>query len=169
MSITKVAATDIPELENLVNHAYRGEESKKGWTSEAYLLRGIRINKETLSAYLQQENVTILKYTDIDNKIIGTVYLEVKGNALYLGMLSVSPVVQSKGTGRALLQEAEVFAKAHNCDKISMTVISVRSELISWYERRGYVFTGEMQPFHGDGKFGESDQKLEFIVMEKIL
>lgn len=169
MSITKVTAADIPELIDLVNSAYRGEESKKGWTSEAYLLRGIRIDEATLSGYLQQKNVTILKYTDAIDKIIGTVYLEIKGNMLYLGMLSVSPVVQSKGTGRALLQEAEVFAKAHNCDKISMTVISVRSELISWYERRGYVFTGEMQPFQGDGKFGESDQPLEFIVMEKTL
>lgn len=165
MSVTKAVFTDVPELEKLVNSAYRGEESKKGWTSEASLLGGIRIDQPTLNAYLNDEKVTILKHTSSNQQITGTVYLENQGENLYLGMLSVSPLAQGQNIGRTLLEEAETYAKTLNCAKISMSVISVRAELISWYERRGYVFTGERKPF--EGIFGESDTGLEFIILEK--
>jgi len=48
-----------------------------------------------------------------------------------------------------------------------MTVISTRHELISWYERRGYKATGEIQPFHDGTKFGVPKQRIELIVLEK--
>jgi ribosomal protein S18 acetylase RimI-like enzyme len=95
--------------------------------------------------------------------------LEVKGPKLYLGMFSVSPVLQGKGVGRALLGEAEVIAKQLNCHTITMTVISTRKELISWYERRGYTFTGEIQAFNNHGRFGDPKQLIELIVMEKAV
>ncbi|MBB5635171.1 ribosomal protein S18 acetylase RimI-like enzyme [Pedobacter cryoconitis] len=169
MPITKAAITDVPELNRLVNIAYRGEESKKGWTTEADLLGGIRINEETLLTYFGNDAISILKYTNDHGQILGSVYLEVKGPVLYLGMFSVSPALQGGGIGRALLAEAEVMAKASNCHKITMTVISSRQELIEWYERRGYTFTGETQPFEGDGLFGDIKQPIEFIVMEKAV
>jgi ribosomal protein S18 acetylase RimI-like enzyme len=84
-------------------------------------------------------------------------------------MFSVSPVLQGKGVGRALLEAAEVQAKQFNCHTITMTVISTRAELISWYERRGYAFTGEIQPFHAHGRFGSPKQLIELIVMEKAV
>lgn len=170
MAITKVAISDIPEVNSLVNSAYRGEESKKGWTSEENLLDGQRIDEEMLSDYLSTKNVTLLKYTDEDTqKIIGTVYLEVKGSKLYLGMLTVSPSLQGKGTGKELLKAADDYAKQHNCDKIGITVISARLELIDWYERHGYVFTGNVEPFPDNANVGIPKEPLELIEMEKVL
>ncbi|QNK64741.1 GNAT family N-acetyltransferase [Pedobacter sp. PAMC26386] len=169
MQITKATLTDVPELNMLVNSAYRGEESKKGWTTEADLLGGIRINEDALSEYFSNDAVSLLKYTDEHGKILGSVYLEVKGSKLYLGMFSVSPVLQGKGIGKSLLEAAEVQARQLNCHTITMTVISSRKELIEWYERRGYISTGETQPFEGDDKFGEIKQPIEFIVMEKTI
>ncbi|WPU91179.1 GNAT family N-acetyltransferase [Mucilaginibacter sabulilitoris] len=167
MPITKATFTDIPELNILINSAYRGEESKKGWTTETDLIGGIRIDEDMLREYFSNEAITILKYTDDNSRITGSVYLEVKGDKLYLGMFSVSPVLQGKGVGRALLEEAELIAKQLNCHTITMTVIRSRTELISWYERRGYAFTGEIQPFHDHGRFGEPKQHIELIVLEK--
>lgn len=169
MSIKSATVADVPQLNVLVNSAYRGEESKKGWTTEADLLGGIRINEETLTKYFSNEAIDILKYTDENEQILGSVYLEVKGSQLYLGMFSVSPVLQGKGIGKALLAAAEIHAKKLNCDKITMSVIRNRTELIEWYERRGYVFTGEIQPFEGEGLFGEIKQPIEFIIMEKMV
>jgi len=169
MPITKATLADIPALNILVNSAYRGEESRKGWTTEADLLGGIRIDEEMLHENFGNEAVSILKYTDEEGRILGSVYLEIKTDELYLGMFSVSPVLQNKGIGKALLEEAEVFAKEWNCHKITMTVIRARKELISWYERRGYTFTGEIQPFAGVGRFGDPKQELELIVMEKTV
>lgn len=165
--ISAATIQDIPELNVLINSAYRGESSKKGWTTEEHLLDGIRTDEENLSELLQKENVTILKYT-ANNKIIGSVYLEKQDKKLYLGMLTVSPELQGGGIGKKLMQAAEDFARNAQLDKISMTVISVRKELIAYYERRGYKNTGETKPFPmHDPKFGLPKQFLEFIVMEK--
>ncbi|MDQ6756230.1 MAG: GNAT family N-acetyltransferase, partial [Bacteroidota bacterium] len=67
-----------------------------------------------------------------------------------------------------LLNAAEEKAKQLQCKKIKMTVISVREELIKWYERHGYKDTGKKEPFPmDDPKFGLPKTHLEFIVMEK--
>ncbi|SDD26806.1 Acetyltransferase (GNAT) domain-containing protein [Mucilaginibacter pineti] len=170
MPITKATLADVAELNVLINSAYRGEESKKGWTSEADLIGGIRIDEPMLTEYFNDDNITLLKHTDDDDKITGSVYLEVKDDKLYLGMFSVSPVLQGKGVGRALLVAAEDVASQLGLHTITMTVIRSRKELISWYERRGYTFTGEIQPFHAHGRFGEpKDVIIELIVMEKSI
>lgn len=167
--ISPTTLQDVPELTILVNSAYRGESSKKGWTTEEHLLGGIRTDEEDLSALLQKENVTILKYTE-SGKIIGSVYLEKQADKLYLGMLTVSPELQGGGIGKKLMQAAEDFAKEQQLSTVSMTVISVRKELIEYYERRGYKDTGETKPFPmNNPKFGIPKQDLEFIVMEKEL
>jgi GNAT superfamily N-acetyltransferase len=167
MSITKANLGDVPELNILINSAYRGETSRRGWTTEADLLDGARIDEITLGGYFNDPNIIVLKNTDKDGKITGCVYLEVRAARLYVGMFSVSPTLQNKGTGRELLQAAEAYAKQLNCITLTMTVISTRRELISWYERRGFEATGETQPFHEGTKFGITKQPIELIVMEK--
>ena len=169
MPVSKASLADVSELNILVNSAYRGEESKKGWTTEADMISGIRIDEAMLTEYFNNESVAILKYTDENGLITGCVYLEVKGPKLYLGMFSVSPLLQGKGVGRTLLEVAEAYAREFNCYTITMTVISTRKELISWYERRGYSLTGEIQPFHDHGRFGEPKQLIELVVMEKTV
>ncbi len=165
--ISAATLQDVPELNILINSAYRGESSKKGWTTEEHLLDGIRTDEGDLSELIKKENATILKYTE-SGKIIGSVYLEKQVDKLYLGMLTVSPELQGGGIGKKLIQAAEDLAKENNIPKISMTVISVRKELIEYYERRGFKNTGETKPFPMDEpKFGLPKQNLAFIVMEK--
>ncbi|OIR05744.1 acetyltransferase (GNAT) family protein [mine drainage metagenome] len=82
-------------------------------------------------------------------------------------MLTVSPQLQANGIGKLLLAASENYAKENNFDSIIMTVISVREELIAWYERRGYINTGKTKPFPNDPNFGIPKQELKFIVMEK--
>ncbi|WP_428328914.1 GNAT family N-acetyltransferase [Mucilaginibacter sp.] len=167
MPITKATLNDVSELNVLVNNAYRGDHSKKGWTTEANLLDGLRIDEDTLKGYFEDPNIIMLKNTDENGVITGSVYLEVRTPKLYVGMFSVSPYLQNKGIGRDLLLAAEDFARQLNCHTLTMTVISTRAELISWYERRGYKNTGEILPFHVDKKFGVPRQHIELIVMEK--
>jgi ribosomal protein S18 acetylase RimI-like enzyme len=158
---------DLPVLELLINSAYRGESSKAGWTTEADLLEGIRTDQEGLRELVERPGSVIL--TAIQNqRIIGCVNLQKMGNRLYLGMLTVSPQIQARGIGKELLKASEAYAINHGCQSVIMTVISVRTELIEWYERRGYHFTGERQPFpSGNPRFGIPLQDLEFVVMEK--
>jgi ribosomal protein S18 acetylase RimI-like enzyme len=167
--ITIATLEDASTLEKLINSAYRGETSKKGWATEANLLEGKRITLDELEEIIKNKDNTILKYTE-NNQIIGSVLLANKGNKLYLGMLAISPELQNRGLGKKLLQEAEVHALSLGLSKIVMTVITIREKLIEWYNRHGYVDTGEREPFVvNDSDAIITDQHLEFIVLEKIL
>lgn len=168
MPVLTATLQDIPELVALINSAYRGDASKKGWTTEADLLKGeIRTNEETIAELMQTEGAVFLKYINEQNEMEGCVFLDKKGNKLYLGMLSVSPELQAKGTGKQLMNAAVSYAKQEGCDAIFMRVISVRHELITWYEKQGYHKTGQTEPFPDDNRFGIPTQPLEFLIMEK--
>jgi len=168
-TISIATVNDIPQLLQLINSAYRGEEAKKGWTHEADLIDGsIRTDEVSLKKLIEKPGAVILKYEQ-DEKISGCVYLEKKKERLYLGMLSVSPEIQAQGVGKKLLKAAEEYASKNNCTAIEMTVISVRKELIAWYERNGYYKTEKKEPFPVDGRFGNPRQELEFVYMEKQL
>ena len=84
--------------------------------------------------------------------LAGSVTISDRGRGTaYLGMLAVSPDAQARGVGRALIARAEAEAAASfAATTMEMTVISRRTELIAWYERRGYRDTGERRPFPVD-------------------
>jgi N-acetylglutamate synthase-like GNAT family acetyltransferase len=168
--IEQATLDDVKALNALVNSAYRGESSKQGWTTEADFLGGIRIDEERMAELIEKPGSVIFKYLDEQNKITGCVHLEKKGDKLYLGMLTVSPVEQGRGVGKQLISRAEEKAQELKCYSIYMTVLIERTELIAWYERLGYINTGERKPFPmNDPRFGLPKKFLEFLVMEKKL
>jgi ribosomal protein S18 acetylase RimI-like enzyme len=166
--ITVAEKKDVPSLVELINGAFRGESSKKGWTTEADLLDGIRTDEDALMKMISRGDTVILKCLDKD-VLIGCVYLQKQEAKIYLGMLTVAPEIQAKGVGKTLLKAAEEYAQTQECIAITITVISVRKEIIDWYERHGYKPTGARKPFPNDPRFGIQKQPLEFIVMEKKL
>lgn len=168
MRFEKAIPEDKASLVRLVNSGYRGDESRKGWTTEADLLEGIRTDESSMLAMIRKEHVVILKAIDEQDELVGCVYLEQHHKSLYLGMLTVSPTLQGAGIGKQLLSAAEKLAVEYQCERIIMTVISERTELIDWYKRRGYKDTGVRKPFPmTDPKFGLPRKFLEFIEMEK--
>jgi GNAT superfamily N-acetyltransferase len=101
---------------------------------------------------------------------LGTVWLDPKNDGVwYLGLLTVRPDLQKRQMGRALLAAAESFAKEHGASRIRMSVVNVRKTLIAWYERRGYLLTGETQPFpYDDQRCGRPLRgDLHFVLLEK--
>lgn len=160
---------DADALSTLVNSAYRGESSKQGWTTEADLLDGTRVDSDLIAEQIKKDKNTILKYV-ADDKILACVELTRKGDSLYLGMLTVNPALQGKGIGKEMLKAAERQALTQNCHTVFMTVISARKELIDWYVRHGFTNTGKRKPFHfNDPRFGQPKQQLEFLVLKKKL
>lgn len=168
--ITIAGTVDIPAIKDLLNNAYRGETSKKGWTTEAHLIAGEnRTNEQDLQRVMEQQGSVFLKYTDDRKQIIGCVNLQQHGNKLYLGMFSVSPHLQGGGIGKQLLQAAEEYARYLHCNAIYMSVITVRTELVQWYQRHGYQDTGERKFFEEDDITGKHLQPLEFMFLEKAM
>lgn len=158
-------------MHQLVNSAYRGDSSKKGWTTEADLLDGQRTDSDSLLEMIKDPKAAILLAFE-ENELIGCVYLKNESSHGYLGMLTVQPTLQAGGFGRRLLHASEDWvASEWRLPKMEMQVIRQRPELIAWYERRGYVVTDRRRPFpYGDAKFGLPKVKnLEFLILEKQL
>jgi ribosomal protein S18 acetylase RimI-like enzyme len=155
---------------SLLNRAYRGESSKQGWTTEANLIAGDqRADEANLLQVMSQPGSVFLKYSSDEQLITGCVNLQQHGDKIYLGMFSVSPQEQGRGIGKHMLKAAEEYALHLHCKAIYMSVISVRHELINWYQRHGYFDTGERKPFIEDGLTGKHLQPLEFMILEKSL
>ena len=170
--ITRPAATaDAPTLVALVNSAYRGDSSKAGWTTEADLLDGQRVDIEGLAGTIASPGNVVLLH-ERDHAPVACVHLERTGEDCYLGMLTILPAMQGAGIGRQMLEAAERWAVEHWSSRtMFMTVIVQRSELIAWYQRRGYRRTGERKPFpYGDERFGlPRRDDLAFEVLRKPL
>jgi ribosomal protein S18 acetylase RimI-like enzyme len=168
--ITTAAIADITDINNLLNNAYRGETSKQGWTTEAFLIEGdARTDENNLKQIMQLPGSVFLKYTNEMQEIIGCVNLQQHEYKLYLGMFAVAPFLQGGGIGKQLLLASEEYAKQLQCKSIYMSVISLRKELINWYQRHGYSDTGERNFFEEDGLTGKHVQPLEFMILEKII
>lgn len=171
MNVRPATSQDLEALSRLVNSAYRGESSKKGWTTEEHLLGGQRTDPKSLADTIVSPDSVILLLFE-DTKMIGCVNLQKRDGAAYLGMLTIEPTLQAGGIGRKLLQMSEDWVQKNwRIRKMEMNVISVRKELIAWYERRGYVLTDRREPFpYGDERFGlPKVEGLEFIILEKNL
>tara|TARA_R110000850_G_scaffold55459_4_gene131206 strand:- start:12056 stop:12574 length:519 start_codon:yes stop_codon:yes gene_type:complete len=161
---------DIESLHMLIESAYRGDGARRGWTHEADLLGGQRTDPQSLAAILADPDQRIL-LAESEGHLQGCVQLSrVDGTVAYLGLLTVDPALQAAGLGKRLLTHGEAYVREHWRSQImEMTVIRQRTELIAYYERRGYVRTGEYRPFpHGDPRFGlPKSDALEFAVLRK--
>ena len=161
---------DASELAALVNSAYRGDSSRVGWTTEADFLDGQRTDPERILHDMNSSHCKILTLRD-GGKILGCVYLEKQGDDCYLGMLTVAPQLQARGYGEKLLQAAEGQAHVWQCRAMVLGVIHLRDTLIKWYERKGYIKTGDTEPFPYDdpacGKPKRDD--LYFVMFRKSL
>ncbi|WP_448664483.1 GNAT family N-acetyltransferase [Sphingomonas sp. CJ20] len=147
-TIRPALPTDLPALHRVIERAYRGDSARQGWTHEADLLDDTRTDLETLEAIVADPTTRLLIATEGDAPV-GCVQVSDRGAGLaYLGLLCVDPGLQAAGLGRQLIAAAEACARdAFGADRIEMTVIEQRAELIAYYGRRGYRVTGERRDF----------------------
>lgn len=148
---------DIDTLVALVQSAYRGDDSRQGWTYEADLVAGQRIDHTMMEALLADPAVDLL-VGEVDGVTVACceVRRPESSGAAAIGLLSVDPTRQATGLGRRMLAAAECHAaERFGATQTELRVIDVRHELIAWYARRGYHPTGATEPFpYGDERFG---------------
>ncbi len=181
---------DIDALEQLLNRCYRQTE---GWTNEADLIGGIRITKDELASTIANPTHYLFVYPKTSTgerdgeetgELLGCIGVDMQVNAAakksYIGMFAVYPELQGQGVGNVILQAAETFASRHlqsdgqatdkNPARLTMSILSHRPELLSYYQRRGYQLNGNKMPFPNDGNNGEPKrQDLELLELEKIV
>ncbi|HET7269060.1 MAG TPA: GNAT family N-acetyltransferase [Oleiagrimonas sp.] len=166
-SFRAATAADIPALVALVQSAYRGDASRVGWTTEADLLDGQRIDADGVAADIARADSRVL-LAERSGDLLACAHVEKQGDDGYFGMFAVRPALQGAGLGKAMLAEGErVVRDQWQCSRMRMSVIDVRDELIAWYERHGFRRTGTYRPFpYGDPRFGiprRDDLRFEWL------
>lgn len=151
LNFHKAELIDASAISELVNLAYRGDSSRAGWTTEADLLDGLRTNIQEIASIIKRDDAFILIGV-LNDQIIATICCErqiAHGRyTAHLGMIAVKPTLQNQGHGTVIIQAAEAIAmREWRVVGFYMAVISIRSELIAFYERLGYTRTGEFKDF----------------------
>ena len=189
--LRQAEASDIGALEQLLNRCYRQTE---GWTNEADLIGGIRITQDELARTIVNPTHYLFVYPktttgerdgEETGELLGCIGVDMQVDAAgdkkaYIGMFAVHPELQGQGVGNVILQAAETFAGRHlHSDsqatdekpaRLTMSILSHRPELLSYYQRRGYQLNGNKMPFPNDGNNGEPKrQDLELLELEKIV
>ncbi|WP_169392068.1 MULTISPECIES: GNAT family N-acetyltransferase [Psychrobacter] len=188
--LRQAMASDIPALESLLNRCYRQNE---GWTNESALIGGIRTTQKELERVISDPNHYLFAFPKTENgtrdgeetgEILGCINVEMGNNDAHIGMFAVNPELQGNGVGNTMLEAAETFAERHlNHQKsknnaqnepspmvIKLLVLTGRPQLQAYYERRGYVATGNTEAFPEDGNNGTPKKEgLYFLELAKII
>jgi ribosomal protein S18 acetylase RimI-like enzyme len=153
--IRPATPADRPLLIPLINSAFSVET----------FLKGPRTDEQRLGEAM--EKGTILVGEDSGGRLLASIYTELRGTHGYAGMLAVDPEHQKSGLGRRMMEAAEDHFRAHGCDILEITVLSLRPELLPIYRRFGFVETGT-EEFHYPHPLAPG-LECHCIVMEKPL
>jgi len=146
--------TDAERLTKLINVAFR--------CAEQFFVEEDRIDQATVQSLLVAGEFLI---AEVNEAMVGTVYLEPRGERMYLGLLSVDPSTQQSGLGSQLMSAAEDHSRARNAHFIDILIVNLREDLPTFYQKRGYVETGT-SPFPTDI---QTKLPCHFINMSKAL
>src|SRR6185295_10683454 len=152
--IRLAAASDAARITAVINAAFK--------IAEGFFIDGNRITqaeveeKLSIGAFILAENGETLS---------GCVYVELRGERSYLGLLSVDPSYQQGGLGSFLMREAEKYCRERGSRAMDILIVSLREELPAYYQKRGYVENGT-SPFPPDV---ETRIPCHFINMSKPL
>jgi ribosomal protein S18 acetylase RimI-like enzyme len=151
LNFFKAELSDCEHLSQLINSAYRGEPSRQGWTTEADILDGVRTTTADLAKIVQSTDQFILM-GELNQEIVACMHCQrqtLSGHpTAHFGMIAVKPTLQNKGHGKDLVAAAEAMTKRQwRAVGFYMVVISIRTEVIAFYERLGYERTGEFVDF----------------------
>jgi ribosomal protein S18 acetylase RimI-like enzyme len=157
---------DVDALIQLMNTAYR---SNVGWTHEQHIVAGERINQLQIQHMLESQNIQLYVLVH-HQQLIACIGLTFMHNEVEIGSFAVAPNLQNSGYGKVLLEYAEQMIRQHSKIKtLSMSVLSVRHELIAYYERRGYVKTGRHFDYPINANVGIPLCELNLIELQKAV
>jgi ribosomal protein S18 acetylase RimI-like enzyme len=131
VSIRRARSADAPAIARVVNDAYR--------EAEAFFIRGDRIDETEVARLLERGAFLLAEHQGV---LLGSVYVEDRGDHGYIGLLSVDPRLQREGLGRTLMAAAEESLAAAGRPRAELLVVNLRRELPAWYGKQGYREVG---------------------------
>ena len=135
VTLRTAVADDMPRIVELLNTAFAMER--------AFIDRD-RTHAAEIAHYLGTG--TFLVVDAADGELASCMYLEQRGDHVYLGMLAVNPSQQKSGLGRQMMNAAERHAASLGCRALDIRIVDRRTELPPFYRRLGFVECGT-EPF----------------------
>src|SRR6185369_5839806 len=137
-SIRIATHDDAPQITAVINAAFR--------IAEEFFIDGNRVKRAEVEESLAKG---VFLLAEVNGKLNGCVYVELRGERSYLGLLSVDPTCQQSGLGSRLMTEAENYCRERGSRGMDIVIVSLRQDLPSFYQKRGYVESGT-SPFPPD-------------------
>jgi N-acetylglutamate synthase-like GNAT family acetyltransferase len=144
---------DAEEIARLVNAAFRPER---------FFTDGDRTNPEKVRALLLKGKFLLVEQ---GGALVACVYVELRGERGYFGLLAVDPALQRSGMGSRMVAAAEQYCHAAGCHFMDLTIVNLRAELPAFYQRFGYAESGTL-PFPSDQ---HANQPCHLVQMSKPL
>ena len=136
----RIRAADVPDVDalvRLINSAFRVERP---------FIEGDRIDAEGVRSCMAKGKFLV---AGDSSALAACVFVELRGDRGYLGLLGVDPLRQGTGLGRRMMDAAENYFREEGCQAVDLRVISARMPLPAFYRHLGYVETGTA-PFAPD-------------------
>ena len=151
---TRIAKhADAAKITAVINAAFR--------IAEKFFLDEDRITQTEVEELLGKGAFLL---AETDDQLDGCVYVELRGERSYLGLLSVDPDRQQGGLGSLLMNAAENYCRERGSGFMDILIVNLREDLPPFYRKRGYVENGTT-PFHD----AETKIPCHFINMAKPL
>ncbi len=129
IAVRTATLNDIPAIIPIVNAAFAVETFFEGTRTD-----------EARMAELMKKGIFLV--AEEEQSIAASIYVELRGERSYFGMLAVDPSQQGKGLARLMIEAAEDYGRRHGCRVMEITVLSLRPELPPLYRKFGYRETG---------------------------
>jgi len=152
--IRAATSADSAKITDVINLAFR--------IAEGFFIESNRITVKEVEESLKKGDFLL---AEVNDRLHGCVYVEMRGARSYLGLLSVDPACQQSGLGSLLMNEAEQYCRTRGSQCMDILIVHLRDELPSFYRKRGYVENGT-SPFPEDVK---TKVPVHFINMSKPL
>jgi GNAT superfamily N-acetyltransferase len=144
---------DAENIARLVNVAFRPER---------FFIDADRTNPEKVRALMPKGQFLLTEEAGV---LTGCVYVELRDERGYFGLLAVDPALQRSGLGSGLVAAAEEYCREAGCNFMDLTIVNLRAELPAFYQRLGYVESGTL-PFPPDQ---HPNQRCHLVRMSKSL
>ena len=122
---------DAARITAVINAAFR--------IAEGFFIDGNRITQAEVEQSLNKGAFIVAENGE---SLSGCVYVEMRGERSYLGLLSVDPSSQQGGLGSLLMREGEKYCRERGSQAMDILIVSLREDLPAFYQRRGYVQNG---------------------------
>jgi GNAT superfamily N-acetyltransferase len=134
-TVRRATAHDVPALRRVINRAYQ---------VEAFFVTGDRVTEAQIQERFRRPHAVFLAIDDPEpGRLSGCVFVEVRNDRGYFGLLSVDPDRQKQGLGRTLVHAAEEHCRAAGCRVIDLDMVNLREELPAFYHGLGYQTIGQ--------------------------